>query len=349
LGTGLPSFSFDPQPVAETPPSGRKIGGLWRRFRALVVDWLILLVFGIGLGAALFDEFCRIGPWGRLVGFFIALVYFAAYDSRTGEGQTFGKQWLKLRVVDAQGNTISFGKSLARYAIFAVPFFLYGLPLPSTSMTEAIAILLFTSVFGVGGSTLYLLIFNRATGQGLHDLAVGSFVVRAKDSGPVRARPIWKMHWAVVGLIFVLAIAMGALTVALNDQQTDSMPFASYPELMQDSRLAQQVVGAQAVNSSDSISHDLIGGGTKKILILTVFWRGKGGDMEASADQVAKLILMNDKKIQGFDSLRIVFRRDFDLGFAYGALNWSYERTLSEWRQRVLPAAPAQSPAPAKK
>lgn len=340
MSTGLPSFSFDLQPVFETRSHTRKIGGFWRRFLALLIDWLVLLVVGAGLGAALFDEFSRMGQWGRLVGFCIALVYFAFYDSSIGEGQTFGKQWMKLRVTDAQGNTISFGKSLVRYTIFAAPIFLYELSLPSMPMMEAIVILLFTVVFGIGGSTFYLLIFNRTTGQGLHDLAVGSFVLKAEDAGPVETRSIWKMHWAVVGLICVLAIIAGVL----SNQQTDSASITDSPERVRDSRLVLQINGVHQVYAEDSISYDLSSGQTKRSLVIYIHWSGNDGDQADFSDKAARVIVQNPKNLQNYDLLKIVLTRGFDLGFASGSLSWSAEHTPAEWRQRVLPAAPAQSP-----
>lgn len=111
-------------------------------------------------------------------------------------------------------------------------------------MRAAVGILGFIVVFGVGGSTLYLLITNRATRQGLHDLAVGSYVVKAGEPGPVGAMPIWRIHWIVLGLIFVLAISIGALAGDLSDLQTDLTPLQTHSELAQDSRLVQQVVEA---------------------------------------------------------------------------------------------------------
>ena len=70
-----------------------------------------------------------------------------------------------------------------------------------------VLILLGVIVFGVGGSTLYLMVFNRRTRQGLHDLAVGSYVIRAGDTGPVETKPMWKVHWAILGLLLLTLTA----------------------------------------------------------------------------------------------------------------------------------------------
>src|ERR1039457_1218039 len=118
---------LDSQPVADTFPTDRSVGSVWRRCVAYLVDSLILGTVGSGLGKVIFDRLSQLGLWGPLAGFCLALAYFAIFDSEIGDGQTLGKRWLKLRVIDAEGNTISFAKSLLRSVIFLVPAFLFGL------------------------------------------------------------------------------------------------------------------------------------------------------------------------------------------------------------------------------
>ena len=106
------------------------VASLWPRFAAFVVDAFILYALGRGVGAVFFDTLSQLGPWGHLLGFFIALGYFATLDSSIGNGQTFGKRVLRVRVANAQGTPISLGKSVLRFTVFAIPQFLNGLQLP---------------------------------------------------------------------------------------------------------------------------------------------------------------------------------------------------------------------------
>jgi uncharacterized RDD family membrane protein YckC len=115
---------------------------VWRRFVAFASDTLILYVIGRGIGVAAFGTLSRLGWWGYLLGFFIALGYFATFDSSIGHGQTVGKRLFRLRVVGAAGNPIPFGRSLIRFTVFAIPQFLNGVQLPRAVNTWISSILL---------------------------------------------------------------------------------------------------------------------------------------------------------------------------------------------------------------
>lgn len=56
------------------------------------------------------------------------------------------------------------------------------------------------------GATMYLIVFNRPRRQGVHDLAVGSFVADADMIGPLKLEPTWKMHWVILGVLGILAV-----------------------------------------------------------------------------------------------------------------------------------------------
>lgn len=74
----------------------------------------MLGIVGMLLSALLFDTFARMGVYARLIGFAIALAYFGVLNSRIGGGQTLGKRWLGIRVVDAQGQLLSPPRALLR-------------------------------------------------------------------------------------------------------------------------------------------------------------------------------------------------------------------------------------------
>jgi uncharacterized RDD family membrane protein YckC len=267
------------------------------------------------------------------VGFLIALPYFAVMESRIGGGQSVGKRWLKLRVVDARGCTLSLERCFARYAVFSVPYFLNGLALPITCTSWAVIFLLGFVIFGVGGSTLYLMTFNRHTRQGLHDLAVGSYVAKASETGAVETRAIWTIHWVAVGLIFALTAVAGIMGKKL----TQAGPF---PELLQDAQLVEQIDGIQQGGAFQLTLYSGIGGGTKKILVINVSLFNEVWSPVEIADKVAELILQNDRNIQQYDLLRIEIRYGYDLGISHATRYQWYAHTPDEWRQRVLGASP---------
>ncbi len=196
-----PPLTGDPQaPVNEFPPD-REVGSLLRRIVAVLIDSIVVGIAGTLIALPFFEFFSRLGAWGRLVGFCLAVPYFVLLNSRTGKGQTLGKRAMHLQVVNANGEPISVSKSLIRSLVLSAPFFLNRLTLPITRTPQIVMYLLTGVVFGLGAITIYLVLFNRRTRQGVHDLAAGSYVADADKSGALVVHPIWRGHWAVLGAL----------------------------------------------------------------------------------------------------------------------------------------------------
>src|SRR4051812_31819978 len=104
----------------------RPIAGFWRRLGAFCLDCLLLAAIGLAVGFFLTDEFVRLGPWGRLLGFSVALTYFGTLNSVLMGGQTLGKRLLKIKVVAKSGTPLSVPKSLLRFLPLGAPWFLNG-------------------------------------------------------------------------------------------------------------------------------------------------------------------------------------------------------------------------------
>lgn len=338
MSTSIPTFPKEPVHAGFLSHTN-SIGSLWHRLLAYLIDVLILGALGSGVGNAFYDKLSHMGPWGRLVGFSIALPYFAIMESSIGGGHSFGKLCLKLKVVDTQGNTISFGKSLARYVIFAVPSFLFEIALPVTRTPWILSALISVVVLGVGGSTLYLLTFNRDTRQGLHDLAVGSYVTKAGDTGPVEVRPIARKHWAALGsLLIILAVLAGIQSKFLEKR-------GPLPQMQQDARMIERMDGVQQARVHDFMLHNRSSGGAKKSLDFSIRTE-KPVDQEAFADEVAKIVLQNDRYAQEYDQLTIRISRGYDIGIASHWNHEDFEHTPDEWRLRLRGALPPQEVTP---
>ena len=336
-----PPVVGDPISVAETPPPDREIGSLWRRFVAFGVDGIIVGVAGTLVALPFFETFSRLGPWGRLVGFCLALPYFAILNSRIGNGQTLGKRLMHLQVVNKNGATISFWKSVGRYGLFAVPYYLNELSLPITRTPSIVITGISLVIFGVGGATLYLIIFNRHTRQGIHDLAVGSYVADADKSGPLKIEPIWKNHWLILAsLLTVISVSAGIL----SNKLTKSEPFS---QLLDDVRQVEGMGGVQVAGAQDLTSSNWGSSEKKRILVINVYWTGKSEEEQFFSDQVAKLIIEHDPKVKQHDLLRVVMIRGYDLGIAHTQISHSFEHTPAEWSNRLFRSAPTPGPAPA--
>jgi len=111
----------------------RKIAGFWRRIGAFVVDGFVLGIVGMILGLLFFDAFASIGAYAKLIGFAIALAYFGIGNSRIGGGQTLGKRYQGVRVVDGHDQLPTLPRSLLRYAVLGIPFFANGLRINTQS------------------------------------------------------------------------------------------------------------------------------------------------------------------------------------------------------------------------
>lgn len=66
-------------------------------------DWrssrIVVGIAGTLIALPFFEFFSRLGAWGRLVGFRLAVPYFVLLNSRIGKGQTLGKRAMHLQVV----------------------------------------------------------------------------------------------------------------------------------------------------------------------------------------------------------------------------------------------------------
>jgi uncharacterized RDD family membrane protein YckC len=343
LSIFVPPATCDPLPPAtEALPPDRNVGSLWRRVVAFSVDGLIVGLLGLAVTLPFFEAFSRLGSWGPLVGFCLALPYFVVLNSSIGSGQTLGKRLMHLQVVDINGTAISLGRSAVRYGVFAVPYFLNEMLLPATRTPWAVSAVQSIVIFTVGGATLYLVLFNRHTRQGIHDLAVRSYVADADKSGPLRIEAIWKTHWVILGTVLIV-LFLG--TGILGNKLTKWGPF---PQLLEDVRLVEGMGGVQAAGVQDLNWSNWGSGEKKKILVINVHWAGRSANEPGFADQVAKLIIEHDAKVREHDLLRIVMIRGYYLGIAHAQVSHTYEHTPSEWNARLFGTSPVETPAPTK-
>jgi uncharacterized RDD family membrane protein YckC len=160
------------------PPTAR-YAGFWLRFVAFIIDWfalslagaiiavpIILAILALGVGMSGIEspwEFLEQGKMmmvGGIIGLIILMImfsivlhwlYYALMES-SRFGGTLGKMALGLRVVDLEGNRISFGRASGRYFSRII-----------TNMTMLIG---------------YIIAGLTERKQALHDLIAGCLVIR---------------------------------------------------------------------------------------------------------------------------------------------------------------------------
>ncbi len=129
--------------------------GFWRRFAALIIDYLVISVGGFVLGFV----------WGivagddgaalvllQLIATAGGFLYFALMESSTNQA-TVGKMALGIKVTDLNGDRISFGRALGR----------------------TLAKILSTLILLIG----FLMAAFTEKKQGLHDMIASTLVVKA--------------------------------------------------------------------------------------------------------------------------------------------------------------------------
>ena len=186
-----------------TTPTETKVQPIcsfWGRLLALGVDLGLLFMVGSLLGMLFEDRLAQLGVWGRLVGFALVVFYFGLLNSRMGQGQTLGKRLLRVRVVDAKGELISLGRSLLRAVILGAIFLLDSSMAGGNWVVYGIVLALWLGL-------IYWYVFNRGTRQSLHDLVVGTYVVRDEAAGPVSLGRPGRLHF--VGFSILIAIGIG--------------------------------------------------------------------------------------------------------------------------------------------
>ncbi len=307
--------------------------GFWRRVAAFLVDALVLGLVGYVIGLLCFDALVRLGPWGRGVGFIVALLYFVPQESGRAGGQSLGKRLLGIRVVDAAGAPLGVGRGTARFAVFGVPYFLSGAVLPMGAATFAggvpMALLALGGVLALG----YLLVFNRRTRQSLHDLATGAFVVRAA-AGPRVAPPalrVWRGHLVVAGLLFLLA---GVAPLAWP--QPMRVPLLAGLRALQARIAAEPELSAVNVYELTTTTRYGLGGeGTQRVLLIQANIAGPVADGLPLATRLAGIALAAYAGADREDRISVRLARGFDIGIASA---WSANEivfTPAQWRDRV--------------
>lgn len=97
--------------------------GFWKRLAAMMLDWLVMLIPALLIGAVIGvmvgvssegSDKSSAGALGNLAGFLLSWLYFAFMESSAKQA-TLGKMALGIKVVDLQGNRISFGRASGRF------------------------------------------------------------------------------------------------------------------------------------------------------------------------------------------------------------------------------------------
>ncbi len=331
-----PLSSLSQPPVRENPASAepRIYSGFWRRVAALLVDFIILGIFGMFLGAYFFNFFCHLGPYGPLLGLPIAWLYFGLQTSELAQGKTLGQRLLGIEVVGEDGRYLSVGRALLRYALWGVPYFLFT-PLQAllgvTTPAATVVGMIFVTWFGL---IVYLLFFNWPSRQVPHDLLLRTYVVRTVTTGAVVPAPFWKPHLAILGVLILIVCGLGAGGLfLLTTLEHGSM--AGLFDLQKAVKARPEVQTASVMAGKNFM---ISNGSTQASTTLTVAaqWDGKPADMAAAAREIAGIVIdKGQEEAADKDAVVILISYGYNIGIARASISERYAHTLSQWQAIV--------------
>jgi len=313
-------------------PSETIIAGFWRRILGFFIDSILIGFVGCVIGLFFFDFLAGLGAWGRLVGFFVASLYYVPMNSRLAGGRTLGKRFAGIRVVGRGGEPIGLSRSLVRFVILTVPFFLNGAPMSPAVLSSWIGIAAGILVFGFGGSIVYLIIFNRRTRQSLHDLVADTFVVKAESgSGPVTLRTA-KIHFAIVALLIV-----GSALIPMLLRPLISTDFFKPLLAVQQRILKEPEVGYASVFQGVTKFWGTKASSTQSYLTVSVMLRQKPADFDQEADKIAGNVLGEYPGALEKDLITVSIIYGFDIGIAHLSRSKVVPHSPKEWQDRLYP------------
>lgn len=245
------------EPVNTLPPERiPPISCFFRRGAALFIDCALLALLGRYIGTQFEQPTTDMGPYGRLLGFFIAVLILGA--SQAFLGQTLGKKIAGIRVLGIDGSDMTPARSFLRAGLLCAPYFILGAWLPFGQPGRFLEM----SAFIVLASSAYLYFFASPARRTLHDLAAGTIVVRVDQTAPWARPSTPSGHYTVVaglsavyltGAILMMRLipamfpAMTALATGLiQEDGVAGVQFGLYPfkrpDLEQPVRMLQVVV-----------------------------------------------------------------------------------------------------------
>jgi uncharacterized RDD family membrane protein YckC len=327
-----------PQQVPQAAETAQ-ISGFWRRVAAFMIDLMILGLPLLLLGLLMFRWLAGLGQTGRSIGFVVALLYFGLLNSSLGGGQTIGKRLQGIRVVDRSGATLSPVRSIVRFLVIGIPYFLNGLWFDTDAFSVEppaylLGVLLDFVVLGGLGATAYLYVFNRRTRQSLHDLAVGSFVVRDPGVPIPTGFAIPRLHLIVTAL---LVLALTGPAIALRTVYKTDLLESLTPGAELESAIKRQL-GLLQVNvsiGSTTTTGMRTGASTTSYLEVSAQAGATPQDDDALMLSIARMVLDRHPDLLGKQTLIVRVSRSFDLGIASWSINRREALDAAAWQAKL--------------
>jgi uncharacterized RDD family membrane protein YckC len=304
----------------QMPLSSARIGRMLPRLGAALADFLLLALVGAILGMLIGQRVAPAGTPARLFGLLVAVPYFALFASTHGGGQTFGQTLLGLRVVDAQGASLSLARSTVRALVLAAPWFFNNLHFSSVSAGALLASWVASVLLmGVNPASLATYLLGRKARQGLHDFLTSSYVVEADDAGrPVAARTprplaVGALGWiGLVAIFFTVQLREGFAGLAARSSDLLGEQLAAVPHLscvLVNTVHQTRILGN--VHPADTVVR------------IAVWYDGPEADLAKAKHDVVSAVLWHYPGLPSASLLSLTIIRGWDVGLA----SWTESET----------------------
>jgi len=274
-----------------------------------------------------FDAAARWGPYGRVFGLVLMAGYLGAGASVATTGRTIGKRLWDLEVRRIGGGHLAIAPAIARAMILSLPYLANGWGAKEVLLNPVLAYGLALVTFILSGSILYLFLFNRTTGQSLHDLVVGTVVVKAGGPVPTKQPPIAPVHFIAMAGIGVLAICLIVV---------GSMVQRAFQGSLAQQQALWATLSADPRFFSVGVNHNTLVGGPQPTTTVSieVWLKDLHSDRHMVMQELAAKVLDHYKAAEP-NNVAIRLTRAYDLGVASWQLTDVEAASAADWRQRA--------------
>jgi uncharacterized RDD family membrane protein YckC len=319
-----------------------EIAGFWRRLAAYVIDLVVMGLPLLILGLLFREIFYALGPYGRFIGYAFIIFYLGYYNSEKKRGQTIGKRLTKIAVVDKNNHYLSLKKSFLRAFILGTIFILNGWELAAVFESAILRWIVTVIIFGGSFSIAYLLVFNRTTRQALHDLLVGSYVVKIPPNPAAVIPESPKIHRRIAfGLVAMVALMSTAffLTDDLFPSVFSSSVAGEAAEMAELQSILMESGEFYTVSVARQNRTSLVNGVVLRDLNINLWskrtCRGNPDYCDEVVDRTARLAFANFYKIEELSGMRISVDNRFDLGMAHSTRSQGAAWSIDDWLREL--------------
>lgn len=313
------------------------IAGFWRRVFAWFIDSFLIAIL-TGLIVFPFSEIIfTLGPWANVISAIFVICYWGVFNSEIVSGQTIGKKFADIVVVNQHNQYLTLKQSFLRAS--ALGFFI----LISGTIPVLIHNIFVQSLLGALTSagaliTTYGLIFNLTTRQGAHDLLVQSYVVklpiRPESETPSLPDIHQNISLGLVGLVVVFSLTISLFLPYLP--VFGGMENNTWTELLEVQAILQEndnffAVGVQRYNTSKAGETTIVKSLNIELWVKTSC-SSNPQECKELMSEAAQVAIENYAGIDELTRLNVTAVNRFSVGFFNSHYSNTLSYTIEEWR-----------------